>query len=106
MRIPGKLLPHSILVKPRLGTGAYGPVWGDQEEVKRCLVEDVVRTVNDSTGSQSVSNTTVYLEPRSIPSGSLVTVWPGTEFEREAEVISIGHLDHPRGMSHITLYLR
>lgn len=106
MRIPAKLLPHHIDVKPYLGSGIYGERWGESERLDRCLVEGKTQLVVDSTGQQEVSGTTVYMEPRPLQVGSLVTVWPGTAFERETKLLSIGHLDHPRGMSHIVLYLK
>jgi len=104
-RIPARLLPHTIAVKPYLGSGAYGDVWGTTETVKRTLVEDHVQLVRDTAGREVTSSTTVYLEPRPLPAGSLVTVWSGTWREREARVIAVASLDHPRGLSHMVLYL-
>lgn len=105
MRIPSRLLPHTILLKPYLGSGAYGDVWGDPITVERANVEQTNRLVRTTDSREVVSSTTVYLEPRDVPEGSLVTVWVGTPHEHESKVVSVKLLQHPRGLSHLTLYL-
>lgn len=99
-------MPHTVGLQTYLGSGAYGDVWGDEETVPRCLVEDTTQNVVDSAGQTVVSGTVVYMEPRPVPVGSLVTVWPGTELERESRVVSISRWDHPSGLSHQALYLK
>lgn len=106
MRIPAKLLPHRVALKPYLGSGAYGEKWGESEYLDRCLVEGKMQNITNSTGQQEVSASTVYMEPRSLPVGSMVTLWPGTDWEDEAKVIAVMHLDHPQGMSHTIAYLK
>jgi hypothetical protein len=104
-RIPARLLPHTVVVKPFLGAGPYGDVWGPEETVNRALVEDRVQVVRDATAREVTSSTVVYVEPRTLPAGSLVTVWPGTQWQKERKALAVSHFDHPAGLSHMVVYL-
>lgn len=106
MQIPAVLLPHTITVRPYLGTGPYGDVHGDPVVIRRTFVEDRRRLVRSSTGDEVVSETTVRTRPRErIPVGSLVTVWASTPHERTARVITANLFDHPSSWSHIEVAL-
>lgn len=104
-RIPARLLPHTVVVEPLLGTGPYGDVWGEQEEVKRSLVEDKVQIVRDSDGREVTSSAVVYLEPRTLNPGDQITVWPNTQWEKQRKTLAVSHYDHPAGLSHMVAYL-
>lgn len=100
------LLPHSIIVRPYLGTGPYGDVFGDPVVVRRVFVEDRRRLVRSTTGEEVISETTVRTRPQvHIPIGSQVTVWPGTPHERTARVITANRFDHPSSWSHLEIAL-
>ncbi|MEU4444895.1 hypothetical protein AB0K14_03220 [Actinosynnema sp. NPDC050801] len=106
MQIPAVLLPHTITVRPYLGTGPYDDVYGDPVVIRRTFVEDRRRLVRSSTGEEVISETTVRARPREhIPVGSLVTVWAGTPHERTAHVITANLFDHPSSWSHIEVSL-
>lgn len=104
-RIPGRLLPHTIVVEPHLGAGAYGDRWGEPVHRPRCLVEGGTHLVTNRSGTEQVASTTVYTEPANIPAGSMVTTHPGTTFEKRSRVITVDHYDHPGGLSHMVLHL-
>lgn len=105
MRIPTRLLPHTVIIRPHLGAGAYGDVYGEPQTVKRANVESTRRLVRNTEGHEVVSSTTVYMEPREVPDGSMITIHPDTPFEAESKVIAVGLLQHPRGLSHLTIHL-
>lgn len=105
-RIPARLLPHTVSAKVYLGSGAYGDRWSPGEIIPRVLIEDETENVTDASGQTVVAGTKVFMEPRSIPVGSLVTVWLGSDLEREARVIQVSRFDHPQGMSHQVVYLK
>lgn len=106
MRLPAMLLPHTITVRILEGSGPYGDVYADPVTWDRANVEDKRKLVRDKTGAETVSETTVLLDPeRIVPAGSLVTVWAGTPREREAKVITSGLIEHPAAPSHSILHL-
>ena len=59
MRLPGILLGHEVTFTPRLGSGPYGPVWGDPVTV-RCHLDEQTRLVRDTGGGEVTSTSTVY----------------------------------------------
>ncbi len=106
MQIPAVLLPHTITVRPYLGTGPYGDIHGDPVVIRRTFVEDRRRLVRSTSGEEVVSETTVRTRPSEhIPVGSLVTVWAGTPQQRIALVITTNLFDHPSSWSHVELSL-
>jgi hypothetical protein len=106
MQIPAVLLPHTITVRPYLGTGSYGDAYGDPVIVRRTYVEDRRRLVRSTTGEEVISETTVRTRPvEHIPIGSHVTVWQGTPHERTGRVITVNLFDHPSSWPHIELAL-
>lgn len=104
-RIPGRLLPHQIVVERFKGQGAYGDVYDPPETINRALVEDKNQRVRDSKGVEVVSSSTIYLEIPEVPIelGSMITRWQGTAYERKSRVIATQLFHHPRGLSHLVL---
>jgi hypothetical protein len=106
MRIPKRLLPHTIKVEPLLGTGARGEVYGPAQTWTRAYVEDKRQMVVSSDGEDIVSNSFVVLDPeRILPEGSRVTMWPGTPRERKARVVGTSFFDFPRLPSNVQFFL-
>ncbi|SDD86630.1 hypothetical protein [Actinokineospora iranica] len=106
LKIPAVLLPHTITLRPFIGTGPYGDVHGDPVVIRRAFVEDRRRLVRSTTGEEVVSETTVRTRPREhIPVGSLVTVWAETPHERTARVIIAALFDHPSSWTHVEVAL-
>lgn len=106
MRIPARLLPHTITIKPYLGEGRNGSIYGPAEAWDRMYVEDKTAVLKTSGDSEKTSRGFIVTDPeRSIPELSLVTVWAGTPREREAQVLSTDFASMPRMPSNITAYL-
>jgi len=82
---------HTVTVRPYQGSGGMGPVWGDPVTVAAFVLEES-KMVRDASASEVVSSTQVYCAiDVAAPPESLVTVWPGESFEREAQVITAAH---------------
>lgn len=106
MQIPAVLLPHTVTVRPYLGAGPYGDVWGDPVVVREVFVEDRRRLVRNQSGEELVSESTVRTRPNvRVPVGSKVTVWQGTSLERTGRVITTSVFDHPSTWSHVEVAL-
>lgn len=99
-------LPHSITVRPYLGTGPYGDVLGEPVVIGRAYVEDRRRLVRSADGDELISETTIHTGPdEHIPVRSLVTVWATTPHERTGRVITANLYDHPAAWSHLEIAL-
>jgi len=87
--IPGFLLRHTVIIRPFLGEGPFGPSYGDPVQA-RAWVDERRRLVRDPEGAEVVSEATVYLPPgTACPVGSLVTLPSG----REAEALAVAVRD-------------
>lgn len=72
--IPAWLLRHTAVIEPYEGTGPAGPVYGAAVTVS-CFAEDRRRLVRSDTGTEVVSETTLYCPPGTVaPAESRVTV--------------------------------
>jgi hypothetical protein len=99
------LLPHTITVRPFLGSGPYGDVYGDPI-VHQAFVEDRRSLVVSASGEEVTSETTVYTGPDAgVPVSSQVIVWSGTPYERTARVITTSRYEHPGSWSHLEIAL-
>lgn len=106
MRIPARLLPHTITIKPCTGEGRNGPTYGPKQTWNRVYVEDKTAVLKGADGAEKTSRGFIVTDPeRAIPELSLVTVWAGTPREREAQVLSTDFASMPRMPSNITAYL-
>ena len=96
MRLPVHWTPHSVLVRPFLGVGGAGPIYGPQYTLQHVYVEDAREVVLDSEGTEVVSSTRFFCNFDDAPAEkSLVTVWVGTPFEREAPAVRVARYQHP-----------
>ncbi len=103
--LPDWAAPHAILLRPYRGQSSSGPVYGPAREI-RAFAEDERKLVLDRTGAEVISESQVHVDfAEDVPTGSLVTVWPGTAGEREARVIVTSRHHHPTVWSYQTLSL-
>jgi hypothetical protein len=78
-----------------------GPIYGETYELRPqdgrgVYVEDVREVVLDADGAEVVSSTRVAMNFEDAPpEKSLITVWLGTEFEREAMAVKVSRHAHP-----------
>lgn len=106
MRIPKRLLPHKITVKPFLGTGARGKIYGPPVEWDRVYVEDKRQMIVSSEGSDITSNSFVVMDPeRVLPEGSEITIWAGTWKERTSIVVGTSMYDFPGAPSNLQVFV-
>ncbi|OJX94083.1 MAG: hypothetical protein BGO96_09765 [Micrococcales bacterium 73-15] len=111
-RLPASWTPHSITVKPYLGDGANGATYGppitlSPSQGTGVYVEDVQELVTDTAGREVASSGRVHMSFQDVPlAGSLITVWVGTPFSREAEVVKTARHYHPAWPGYGIAYLR
>lgn len=78
MRLPKRLLPHTVTVRPLLGQSSTGKVYGAEFPLQ-CMAVGKRRMVRNSQGTEVLSTLTVVALPgqaSSIPVGSQV-LWAG-----------------------------
>lgn len=71
-----EFLAHTVKVRPYLGTGSYGPRYGPEvtlrpEDGTGVLVDETVRLVRTSDGTEATSSTTIVAR---VGQASLLTV--------------------------------
>lgn len=86
--------PHTIVVEPYTGSGAYGDVYGTAVTVTPCYVDATRRrvrvTTQDAAGHEVVSSAQVYCLPDTVaPAGSRVTLPSGAI----TKVLDVADLD-------------
>ncbi|UFU03440.1 hypothetical protein LQF12_02180 [Ruania suaedae] len=80
--------PHSVSVRNKTGAGGMGATYGPARTLS-AEVLDEQQLVRDVAGNEVISSTRVTLPlPEHVPVGSLITVWPGEPYEREAKVLT------------------
>lgn len=91
-RIPNRLLEHRVILREiETIPSSTGPKYKTPRTV-RAIVVDETKIVKDqreqSRGAEILSSAHVLVQPENrIPPGSLVTIWPGTDEERESEIV-------------------
>lgn len=106
MRIPKKLMPHTVTVTPFTGAGTYGDTWGTAFTIKRAYVEETQQVIVSELGEQEPSSGFVIIDPAwQIPAQSTITIWPGAPNERTARVMKISRYDHPSAASHQVVFI-
>lgn len=98
--------PHTVSVRNRTGGGGMGSTYGPPRTLAAEVIDEQT-LVRDSDGREVVSSTRVTLAlPEHVPLGSLVTVWPGQPYQREARVLSAAVNPHdPPLDAHLLLRL-
>ncbi len=111
-RLRAKHLPHHVTVTRLTGEGSEGITYAAPVTNVPAYVEQKARLVVDRRSSSPTANTEitastfiVLLTEDDVLPASKVTVWPGTDREREAEVIDSSMFSYPRTPSHIELFL-
>lgn len=80
--------PHTVSIRDLTGTGGMGDTFGPARTVPAEVLDEQT-LVRDADGREVVSSTRVTLAlPEHVPLGSLVTVWPGQPYERQARVLT------------------
>ncbi|PPF18270.1 hypothetical protein C5B92_07075 [Rathayibacter sp. AY1A4] len=99
--------PHTVVVRDVSASGGMGSTLGPRREL-RAEVKDEQQLVRTADGAQSVSSSTVTVPLDSaVRAGAKVTVWPGTESEREAVVLAVSRQENPPPLSsHLVLSLK
>lgn len=80
--LPSYLLVHTVTVRPYAGRSSTGPVYGTAFTF-RCMARGKRRMVRDSSGTERLSELTLYgapLQASTVPPGSVVT-WQGDDTE-------------------------
>lgn len=98
--------PHSVSIRNRVGASGMGSTFESPRTVAAEVIDEQT-LVRDADGREVVSSTRVTLAlPEHVPLGSLVTVWPGQPYEREARVLSAAVNPHdPPLDAHLLLRL-
>ena len=99
IRLPDRFLPHRRLVtyRPKLGEGAYGPVYGPQVVAPRAAIDDKRRLVRTADGRELVAQSRVALDLEHLmPEGSEVTIWAGQVNERTTTALVVSLAQWPR----------
>ncbi|MEN1976992.1 hypothetical protein [Cellulomonas olei] len=97
-RLPGRFVPHGVLVRDLVGRSGTGPIYGPARDVERTFVTDERKLVRDEQGREVVSESQVVLDlDVHVALGSLVTVRPGSPDQREAKVIAVDRRPHRSG---------
>lgn len=95
-RLPARWTPHTVRVRPFEGVAGAGAIHGGQYTLPHVYVEDAREVIRASDGTEVVSSTRVICNFDDAPAEkSLITVWPGTSFEREAVAERISRFEHP-----------
>lgn len=82
--------PHTVLIRDLLGTNGLGDATYAPSRSVAAEVLDEQTLVRAADGEEVVSSTRVTVPlPEHVPFGSLVTVWPGQPYEREAVVLTV-----------------
>lgn len=96
------LLPHRNLVRvhPYKGGGSGGRVYGPPEMPTRALIVDDAELIRDQYDAETIINAIVYLERGEVTDipvpETKLTLWAGTDDEREAYVVKCGRFEHPQ----------
>lgn len=105
MRLPKRLLPSRVTIRPYQGSGSVGPIYGEAVEVPARIAYEN-KLIRDRNGSEIVSGSQLMLAADAVELaalGSKVTL-PHDEIERTIE--SGGPVMGMRGVSHIRVDLK
>lgn len=92
MRIPARFLVHEVTVRPYAGESSTGTLLGEAFTL-RCMAQGKRRMVRDNSGSERLSELTLFCAP-----GSADLVPPGSEVDWQGDTTTvIGATDHDSG---------
>jgi hypothetical protein len=99
--------PHTVTVRDVASGGGMGSTYAAARSL-RAEVKDEQRLVRTADGAEATSSSTVTVPLDSaVRAGSKVTVWPGTESQREAIVLAVSRQENPPPLgSHLVLSLK
>lgn len=104
-----QVFPHKNLVTltPQDTAGPDGPIEQDPITVERAYIDETDTLVRDATGAERVSTATVYMPLKYwAAAGTKVTIWVGTDQERDSTAISAQRLTFDkRTPNHAALHL-
>ena len=102
VKIPEFMLTTAIEVTPYLGSGAYGPMWGDPFNI-RGRVQPESRLIRDSDGAEVVASGRLFLAPDVALQTQSTVFIDGIEYD----VIRVSPQYGPNGeRSHLEVWLR
>jgi len=92
VRIPARLLVHTVTVRPYLGRSSAGPVFGPAVPLK-CMAQGKRRLVRNPQGAETLSSLTLYAAP-----GQAASIPPGSEVDWQGDTTTvIDATDHDDG---------
>lgn len=80
MQIPKWMLNQMVTIRPFLGNGAYGPIYGPEYEA-RCRIEVNRKKVTDREGNEVVGSARAFFPPEIDPPVESEIVWDGRKYE-------------------------
>ena len=108
MRIPRRLVPHSIRWEQKLtdGAGWDGNDYAPPVSVTDVLTVDGTEEKGKTGAVELVSTARVHTNGDPIiAEGDRVTIWPGEPRERTETVLRVDHYEHPRSPTVDVIYL-
>lgn len=107
MRIPNRLMPHRGLFayEPFTGSSFEGAAYGTQVVPERANIQDSTQVARGDMTETETYTASVWLDPgHVVPNGSRVTLWLGTDRERQGVVTrSAYHSQGPGLPEHVEL---
>lgn len=103
MKIPLRYLPHRISTRPLLEVGSsVGGKYGPKSKPFEALVVDRRQKVRDQRAGSTTEGTEIIASTHivtrlehEVGPGSLVILWEGKPYARTAEIVAVGHNEHP-----------
>jgi hypothetical protein len=89
------MLQQTVTVKPFLGAGAYGDLYGEPYSV-RCRIEPRNELVRDQQGVETVATAKMYTFPEVTITVQSIVTWMGREFD----VVTVMDEAGPNGRIH------
>lgn len=105
-RLPPRFLPHTVRVAAYSAGAGLGGSHSTPGDVA-AFVNDEHAVITGADGKEAVSSANVSVQyDDHAPTGSRVTLWPGTDIARTATVIKITRFQHPTLPWHQVLWLQ
>lgn len=98
MLLPPRYMPHGgqVRYQSKHGESTYGPLFAPPVTPERAAVDEKQKLVRTADGSMVMSSARIVLDPEhDLPVGSLVTLHPDSEHERQTTVLITANADWP-----------